>query len=964
MRNKTIIILILLFTCCPLSAQSEASILRQLEKSEQMISNGEYSSAIARLSELMKKTRKKYGGVDEATSACLYLLSVAQKGIGDYTGALQSLNEEKEITLELFGYQSAEYAASLYSISECHEALFNYDSAVSYAKAAVDIYSKIEGYEPEALAQHKSDLAVLYSTRGDQETAIELMAGVLDYYNSIGDNNSLDYAVYLGNLSAFYLQDGDYSSSLRHCDKALHILNDLSLENTIEYAYILCYKSNVYESLGFLAEAISCIEEALPIFIDTLGEKSSEYASALDNLSVLLMDSGDPEKALSYSLNALKLREEVIGIDDPLYAYSLNNLSHIYSELKDYEKAIEYGRAVVEYRKEHSYNDLLYATSLTNLAEDLQKKGNYQEALSLIKEALSIRESQLNEWHPDILNSYYALANVCFTSGDIKEAERIVDKYLSSFSNLVVRSFTRLKESEREQYWDKLESVLQDVIYYGYASPSDGFLKAAYDAALLEKALLLTSTTEFRKSILKRNDPSLVDKYNVLLGLRREVETLEENNSDNALSELLADRSKKADDLENELLDVISTDGDMMGFLSIKMNDVRAKLNEKSVAIEFLVSNHEDTNSYYALILRDSWDVPKMVKIAPEQTLERYSRQGSKLYSGFLAEEAYETIWDPISPYISTGDTVFFSPVGILHQINLEDLVTSHGADAYTLDRVSSTRILCSADRDSFYPRKAVIYGGLQYEIDNDDLMNLHQMYSLNSTRGNDSFIGEPGTRSGWSYLPGTELEADSIVSQFESRGIEAKVYKTVYGTEESIKSLSGDAPSIIHLATHGFYLKSNDAEKQSYYNRINDKRLISNPLRRSGLILSGGQNAWLGKEVPIGVEDGILTSEEISHLDLSGTDLLVLSACQSGLGDLSKGEVFGLQRAFKAAGVNTIIMSLWEIDDKATTMIMTSFYKQLLDGYSPRTALSKAKDEVKQTMDDPYYWASFIILD
>ena len=132
-----------------------------------------------------------------------------------------------------------------------------------------------------------------------------------------------------------------------------------------------------------------------------------------------------------------------------------------------------------------------------------------------------------------------------------------------------------------------------------------------------------------------------------------------------------------------------------------------------------------------------------------------------------------------------------------------------------------------------------------------------------------------------------------------------------------------------------------------------------------TGLLFSGANNAWVGGNVIEGAEDGILTADEISRLDMSNTKLLVLSACETGRGiiDMVDG-VFGLQRGFKKAGVGTIVMSLWKVPDRATQILMTTFYKSLLAGIAPRHALKAAKDKVKEFYQEPYYWASFVVLD
>ena len=181
--------------------------------------------------------------------------------------------------------------------------------------------------------------------------------------------------------------------------------------------------------------------------------------------------------------------------------------------------------------------------------------------------------------------------------------------------------------------------------------------------------------------------------------------------------------------------------------------------------------------------------------------------------------------------------------------------------------------------------------------------------------------------------------------------------------------ALTGKNTSIIHLATHGFYYPEENTDRKTPYYIMSPIGVekISNrnfALRRTGLILAGGNKVWRGENVPNGVEDGVLTALEISSLDLSGCEIAVLSACETGLGDITDEGVWGLQRALKLAGVNTIIMSLWEVDDQATVLMMNEFYENYLKGKGKRQSFNLATKKVKKEYQDPRYWAAFIMLD
>ena len=194
-------------------------------------------------------------------------------------------------------------------------------------------------------------------------------------------------------------------------------------------------------------------------------------------------------------------------------------------------------------------------------------------------------------------------------------------------------------------------------------------------------------------------------------------------------------------------------------------------------------------------------------------------------------------------------------------------------------------------------------------------------------------------------------ISANKILSHINT---DIQLFVDKDGTEEQFKNLSGIGISLLHVATHGFYIKNSD-KVSNIGNRV---------MRKSGLFMSGAKTIWKGEKENYCGDDGILLSEEIEVLDFSKLNLVILSACGTGLGNPTNDGVYGLQRAFKKAGAQTIIMSLWNVDDNATALMMETFYKELVNTKSKRKAFQKAQSTVREKYEDPYYWAAFIVLD
>ena len=219
--------------------------------------------------------------------------------------------------------------------------------------------------------------------------------------------------------------------------------------------------------------------------------------------------------------------------------------------------------------------------------------------------------------------------------------------------------------------------------------------------------------------------------------------------------------------------------------------------------------------------------------------------------------------------------------------------------------------------------------------------------------------------RNTWDLLPGTKDEITCIDDLMKSKDVNSHVISQNNASEESFKAMDGNAPDVIHIATHGFYLSQNDDITSSFFGNLNSYTQKDYSMFFSGLLFAGANNVWTGKELANGVEDGILTAEELSRIDLDGCRLVVLSACNTGLGDINNIDgVFGLQRGFKKAGISTILMSLWKVPDEETNILMQNFYQHYLSGKSARQSLRLAQEQLIEAGKSPYYWAGFIMLD
>ena len=322
--------------------------------------------------------------------------------------------------------------------------------------------------------------------------------------------------------------------------------------------------------------------------------------------------------------------------------------------------------------------------------------------------------------------------------------------------------------------------------------------------------------------------------------------------------------------------------------------------------------------------------------------------------------------------YLSGIENVYFSPVGALHTIGIEYLPDENGeifAQKYNAYRLSSTRELALPKADN-RNLLASVYGGIIYDFSKGDWDDLRSYKDEIVAEFRDlPDLTDETKRAGLSFLQGAKVESEAVSGILHNGNYKVSESSDVYATEESFKSLSGSGIKILHIATHGFYEPENKKKPESSNILLtNDKTSKEDrSLSRSGLFLAGAASALdpnKRKDIPEGVDDGILTAKEISRLDFKGLDLVVLSACQTGLGDVTSDGVFGLQRGFKKAGAQTIVMSLWSVSDEATKDLMTEFYNNMMAGKSKREAFVLSQTKLRQKYPDPQKWAAFIMVD
>ena len=1007
---------------------------------------GNYEKAVECYSEALRISEKNFGEGNFQSTTYLIGLAGCQVVLAHYDEAAALLEKAIPITEASLGKENESYASCLYTLAMCHDKLGQYETASHLYERTFSILEGLYGKSHQLCIESLVGQAGCYVSMGDYPRALSMYDTILGICKSAAGVNSIVYANVLTNYAICHEQADNYEKALSLFTEAQGLLEASTGKENVLYAGVLEGMANCHSQLGAYEKAYSCYQAALSIRRVILGSGHPDVAQTLCNLATLYATLDDYEEASRLFQEAIGIIDESLGKDHSSYATLLNNLADCYEEMLELEKSLSLRREAVRvYERAVGDKHPDYASALASLAVFYSKCGYLDEALALLRKAAGIFENTLGTNYGEYARVLFDMA-VCYCyNGNYEEAlpllkksaevraaiygEGVADRSILMLLSLVseaiddprgvmdystqalgevtrdiVSRFGFLTSLERGLYLEQQRWWFDQTGHFAFKFPSDGLASNGYNGTLFCKGLLLNTEREFKSLVEESGDEIAIGMFEELRIKRLQIDRLrKEPVSERSMN--LDSLETVAQELERRLISRSKVFGDFTKNLLIDWKQVQSKLKAGEAAVEFVsFESGRDSLLYAAYVLKPGLPAPKMIPLFESKQLT-----GIPTDDYYTTPAVSELVWGPLSDDLSDVGTVYFAPSGRLYSIAIESLPdwSPRGgllSDSKDYHRLSSTREL-AIDKTHRDWKSAVVYGGLVYEMGEDELIEDSNKYQsidylkVPRLRGIASSID---LRSGAEYLPGTLEEAMSICSTLEDASVHTKAYLDTSGTEASFKSLTGTGVDVLHVATHSFFdSEEEDRHSQnSLYFSFLDKNTEDHSLERSGLILSGANYALKGNSLPAGVDDGILTAKELAKMDLRGLDLVVLSACQTGLGEITGEGVFGLQRGFKKAGADAVLMSLWKVDDDATRLLMSRFFSRLSEGASKHDALLDAQKYVReyekevpedpqadmpfqtvqnmQAHDDgdfsvkqiirpyesPYYWAAFVLLD
>lgn len=500
-----------------------------------------------------------------------------------------------------------------------------------------------------------------------------------------------------------------------------------------------------------------------------------------------------------------------------------------------------------------------------------------------------------------------------------------------------------------------------------------------YDVVLYRTGMQLRSQRQTKQAIREAGDRELTSLLDSLDRLRTEQRSMAVNyyaNVPGQAGEGVMQQNRLTyaiDALERRIIEA-SEPYRRKYVLNATWKDVQGRLKPGEAAIEFVYSDKH----VMALVVRPDSCAPQPVQLVANDSLsgslaalgvKTSARMAMKLYNE-RAVDLYGMLWKPIEPWLEGVETVYFTAPGILNNLSFAAFATPDGGyltDKYRLCQLTTTAALL-ARQDGGRPRSALLMGDIYYSDRQQRLADAGRKAEARGADddfGLDDFDGRGVSREHFKYLPFTGDELANIGNELGKNGgltAQTVVRTGTQATEQAFRELAAARPEVIHLATHGFFLANDrDLQRIPYY-RLRMQNM-DNSMRRAGVALAGAEATWCGAEGN-DTDDGILTADEVARFDLTGTKLVVLSACETALGDYSFEGVYGLPRGFKQAGVKALLVSLWSVNDRSTALLMSEFYRGWLGGQTPRQALEQAVKAVRKQYPEPYYWAPFVLME
>jgi len=836
---------------------------------------------------------------------------------------------------------------------------------------------------------------------GEYKKSIDSIQFPKDYWRAINlmGNNYMDFGKYKNAMRTYEYAIDFYKKNVMADAKSM------ALDLSINFTGI----SNAYAELGNFNDAIRIDELNRRIIQENFPINSRHYIKCLVGLSTDHFYAGNSDSSLFYLYSIDSLLPFTNSVDPLLLSTIENNRIIFYTDKKDFASALKSMDKSIEFLNQAQGNVITpnVVSRILNKASIFEEIGELDSAIFYCLQGVKLSKEFFEEKHPELNYRVSLLADYYRQAGQYENSYNNFSLVYKNYLEQISQNFAWLGNQEKGLFWeDKIKffndlNILACKAYHEINNTT----ALSYNANLISKSLLLETSRELDNAISESSDEQLKSQFVEMNQLRRVYSKMRSEGSQN--KEIMESYKSQADSLDKIIVNKLGEYAASKRKFEITWKDVQSSLTSSDAAIEFAryYDDNDSSYNYMALVVRPDYEYPKLVKLGEENNIRTAAQ--NKNFSTL-----YDLVWKDLDTLLSGVQTIYYSPAGELNNVSfsamcfeagdsvLATLAQNRGVvikldaekkqscnsvllDKYTLHQLTTTRYLADGTLNRTKPMNTsvALYGGISYDdipskssSISTEITNEDYAFQLNINNQN-SIVGQERSSSAYGKkmepLPGTKEEVSNISNLVakDHWKIQTKSDNQA-GEYEFKKELETKAPGVLHFATHGFAFPDEAKKETSMMSMEKEStyKVSEDPMVRCGLMLSGSNISWTGnpqKMIEQTGDDGILTAAEVANLDLSNTKLVVLSACETGLGKIEGSEgTFGLKRGFKLAGVEQMIVSLWSVPDKETMELMTLFYSDLTKTLNPVTSFEKAQKEMRNRYPtEPDKWAGFVLV-
>lgn len=880
-----------------------------------------------------------------------------------------------------------------------------YEKAMPYFDQVAAILAKTKGSNSDDFAGNTFIIGQLYYKLKQNKASEKAYLAARDIYEKNHGKGSAGYAGMCNALGVLYNDWGKYEQAIQTHEEARAVRLKLFTRQNASYAQSCNNLAAIYWNLGQLDKAEPLALEAKLLRETLPGVGRDLYAISCVNLANIYRDMGKFDASIELYTQTKNIRDSIFGRHHEAYLESCDILASLYAYRKDYvaaEKLLTESKLLRD--STGANTGFAYAQNCSNLASACMNTGQPAAAEKLAKTALAIFEKigsaanadraitqnllgnlfygehkneaalpyllkarawwkkSLGTLHPFYNANTLSLARLYSSQNNIKKAGAYYREAFNTDLYHVRNIFSFTAEKEKEQFVKNIQDNTGEYLSFFYKKLPKNNKGFPLYILTNSKSSILYATKKMREAVYNSQDSSLIHQYHEWSGIKKQLAVINPGVSAAYIAQLNA----RADLLEKNISRSVNKN---MAAAGSKTEDYKTVLKAGEAAVEFFNFNYFDGYGYsdkqlYAALVMDNRNTePQWVDLFEERLLDSLLHKsytpapavtGSgkrgvvKLAKNGNPDHAlYNLVWAPLDSRLKPYKKIYIAASGQLNRISFASLAVDSVqllSDVYQLQQISSSATIAQPSFRWSSSAGIALYGAVDYNLDSGKTTEATVLFD---------------------YLPGTAREIDSIAALLPA-GTAGRLYSGRAASELNFKNnASGGSADVIHIATHGFYIPKKDGVYTASSALDKIFAAVSDPLLRSGLAMAGANGLIKGGgAVDPAQEDGILTAYEIANMNLSNTRLVVLSACETALGDIDGSEgVYGLQRAFKMAGVQHIIMSLWAVPDEETVSFMKIFYTRLLDGSSIEDAFYDTQTLFKNNYKtQPEKWAAWVL--